>query len=96
MVGQLLNGEPKLPGANDSTPATNHWGLVEVHDESDALVEVHCLPFGRNPTTGDSVLLWWHTTSSLCGCNPRMDVRPDRVKVYAHHEREDDGEDHDS
>lgn len=64
------------------------WGKVEVRDEEDKITEAHILPFGPNKT-GETSMLWWHTTSELCGCNPRphtgLSDYP-TVTVYEHFE----------
>lgn len=60
-----------------------NWISVECADDSGKTVAGHVMP-----CDGDGILLNWHTTSALCGCNPRMDVNAQGVPIYLHFESE--------
>lgn len=59
------------------------WTSLEVFDDEGNTVGGHVLP-----CDDDNECLTWHTTSALCGCNPRRDVNVNGVPIYLHFESE--------
>lgn len=60
-----------------------NWASIEVTNAAGETIAGHVMPCGD-----DGFRLNWHTTSELCGCNPRKDVNAQGIPIYIHFESE--------